>query len=154
MEAIDVTAYALHTIFAGVWTGAVVFLTIAVVSPARDGRFKATSLQSLGSNLKWFSRVSALVLFVSGSHMAAARYTGESLTGSTGGHLVLGMLTLWLVLIATVEIATARLDAGTHEQKVRKPARESWPFFLGATVTAILLLLVAGLLGAHNVGLF
>ena len=152
MEPVELTTYTLHMLFAGLWTGSVLFVTYAILPVARDGDFDAGPLHAVGSKLTTVSRVSALVLLLTGSHMAAARYTRESLTGTDGGNLVLAMVALWFVLAATVEIATGRLTGGTGKDKVREPARESWRLFQLASLFAILLLVNAGLLSANNVG--
>ena len=152
MEPVEVAAYVLHSLFAGLWTGSVLFVTLAVVPTARDGTLNAAPLDAIAGRLATVSRVSALVLFLTGGHMAAVRHTGSSLTGSTGGRLVLAMLALWLVLIATVEVGTSRLTAGTARDKVREPARNARRVLLVASVAALGLLVVAGLLSAHNLG--
>jgi len=152
MEAAEITAYVLHSLFAGLWTGTVLFATYAILPLARDGQFNAKPLHTVTGKIKRISRVSALVLFVTGSFMAPARYTGETLTGTTGGYLVLSMLALWFFLIGAVEVGSSKLAGGTGRDKVREPARNARPFFLAASVLALLLLVNAGLLSARNVG--
>lgn len=152
MEPIDVTAYVLHMIFAGLWTGSVLFLTYSILPLARNGSFDVTALRTITGKLKTVSRVSAVLLFVTGSHMAAARHTGESLTGTDGGYLVLSMLVLWAILMGSVEMGAAKLTSGTGRDKVREPARKARPLFLVAAVLSLLLLVNAGLLSAYNVG--
>jgi len=152
MEPVEVASYVLHSLFAGLWTGSVIFVAFAVLPMAREGELNAAPLRSVASTLTRISRVSALVLLLTGSHMAATRYTGDSLTGTTGGYLVLAMVTLWLVLAATVEMGTSRIRSGTGRDKVREPAREARPFFVVAALTGALLLVVAGLLSANNLG--
>ena len=152
MSTIDIASYVLHTLFAGLWTGSVVFATLTLLPMARDGELAPGALSSAAGRLAWLSRTSALVLFLTGSHMAAARYTADTLTATTGGYLVLAMLGLWVVLIGTVEVGIARLRNGTGRDKVREPAREARRPFLLASVVAVLLLLVAGLLSARNAG--
>ena len=152
MEPVEVASYVLHSLFAGLWTGSVIFVALAVLPMAREGELNAAPLRSVAGTLTRISRVSALVLLLTGSHMAATRYTGDSLTGTTGGYLVLAMVTLWLVLAATVEIGAGRLRDGTSRDKVREPAREARSFFVVAALTGALLLVVAGLLSANNLG--
>ena len=152
MDPVEVTFYALHSIFAGLWAGSVVFMALAVIPVARDGDIGVEAFQSVATTLVRLSRASALILLLTGSHMAAVRYTSESLTGTTGGYLVIAMVVLWLVLIATVEIGTSKLRSGTGRDKIREPAREARPFYLVASVTAVLLLVIAGLLSAYNLG--
>lgn len=148
MAVIDTAMYAVHLLVAGVWTGSVVFVTYAVLPAARDGAANAGPLATIVGKLRWLSRGSSLLLLLSGGHMAGAGYTVESLTGSPRGHLVLGMVALWFVLTGLVEVGGGKLADGFDRKKVREPAREARPFFLAATVVALLLLVDAGLLAS------
>ena len=56
------------------------------------------------------------------------------------------MLVLWLALAGLVEVGTSKISDGLRERKVRTPAEKGRPFFLGASVAALGLLVVAGLL--------
>jgi uncharacterized membrane protein len=148
MSLVDMAFYAVHLLFGGVWTGSVVFVTLAVLPTAREGTANAEPLVPVVSKLRNISRLSALVLLLTGGHMAAeaAGYTVESLTGTTRGYLVLAMVALWFALIGLVEVGGGKLADGFDEMKVREPAREARPFFLAATVVSLLLLVDAGLL--------
>jgi uncharacterized membrane protein len=148
MSFVDFAVYAVHLLFGGVWTGSVVFVTVAVLPTARDGLANAEPLAPVVGKLRNISRVSAVVMLLTGGHMAgaAAGYTVESLTGTTRGYLVLAMVALWFVLIGLVEVGGGKLADGFEEMKVREPAREARPLFLAATVVSLLLLLDAGLL--------
>jgi len=146
MSLIDTAMYVVHLLFAGLWSGTVLFTSYAVVPAALDGEFRAGSLAALTGKLKTVSRASSLLLLLSGGHLAGALYTVESLFGSTRGYLVLAMVGLWFVLAALVEIGASKLSDGTDQQKVRQPAAEARPFLLGASVAALLLLVNAGLL--------
>lgn len=152
MEPVEVASYATHSLFAGLWTGSVLFVTLAVLPLARDGKMNASPLETVAGKLTTVSRVSAFVLFATGSHMAAVRYTGESLTGTQGGYLVITMIVLWLSLIALVEVGTSRLTDGTERDKVREPARNAWRLFVVASVVAAGLLVTSGLLSANTLG--
>lgn len=154
MDPVNVASYTLHALFAGLWTGSVLFVTLAVVPLAREGNLNAAPLDTITSKLTTISRVSAVVLFVTGSHMAAVRHTADTLTGNTNGQLVIVMLGLWLVLMATVEIGAKKLTDGTERTKVREPARNARPFFLVASLAGALLLVTAGLISAANLGFF
>jgi hypothetical protein len=134
----DLTAMT-HLLFAGIWTGSVVFVAVGVVPMAdRDGVGRAV-LKGLADRLTSVSRVSALLLLLTGGHLAAERYTVDSLTGSGNGHLVLSMIALWVILIGLVEVGAARIAS--------EDASESGATFLwAAAVVAIALLLDAGLL--------
>ncbi len=143
---VDSIAYATHLLFAGLWTGTVLFVTIGVLPPALKGNFDPDPLAFAVSRLTTVSRVSALALFLSGGHMAGTGYTVESLFGSTRGHLVLAMVALWFVLAALVEVGAGKMRRGLDERKIRTPAHDARPFFRTASVVALLLLLDAGLL--------
>lgn len=145
---VDATMYAVHLLFGAVWAGAVVFATLAVLPLARDGVANAEPLARVVGKLRTLSRVSAVVVLASGGHLAGTGYTVGSLTGTTRGHLVLGMVALWFVLTVLVEVGGGKLASGFDEKKVREPAREARPFFLAGSLVAVLLLLDAGLLAA------
>lgn len=139
-----------HLVFAALWIGSVFFVAFAVVPLARDGAFKTTDpLVTISRRLKLISRVSALVLFLSGSHMAGTGYTVESLHSTLRGQLVLLMLGLWFVLAALVEIGASRFESGLNGKMLRQPARDALPFFRAAAVVGLALLVVAGLLSGN-----
>jgi uncharacterized membrane protein len=153
MSLVDAGAYAVHLLFAGLWAGSVLFVWYAVLPLGRDGNLNPVPLSALAGKLKRVSRASAVVLLLTGGHMAARRYTVGSLTGSGGGHLVLTMVVLWFLLAGLVEVGTGKVADGTDRQKVREPAREARRFLGAASVVAVLLLLDAGLLVANGLGL-
>ena len=146
MSLIDTAMYVVHLVFAGLWSGTVLFTSYAVIPAALDGDLTAGSLAGLTGKLKTVSRASSLLLLLSGGHLAGALYTVPSLFGSTRGYLVLTMVALWFVLTGLVEVGASKLSDGTDQQKVRQPAAEARPFLLGASVVALLLLVDAGLL--------
>lgn len=146
MSLIDTAMYVVHLLFAGLWSGTVLFTSYAVLPAALDGDLRAGSLAALTGKLKTVSRASSLLLLLSGGHLAGALYTVDSLFGSTRGYLVLAMVGLWFILAALVEIGASKLSDGTDQQKVRQPAAEARPFLLGASVAALLLLANSGLL--------
>jgi uncharacterized membrane protein len=148
MSALDTAMYAVHLLFAGVWAGSVVFLTMAVLPTAMDGTANAEPLAAMVDKLRLVSRASAVFLLLSGGHLAGTLYTAETLTGSTRGHLVLGMVALWFALAVLVEVGAGKLAAGLDEKKVREPARAARPFLLAASLVAVALLLNGGLLSA------
>jgi hypothetical protein len=111
-----------------------------------DGEARPAPLDVLTGKLRTVSRVSAVLLLLTGGHLAGTRYTAESLTSTGRGYLVLAMVALWFLLAALVEIGGSKLEDGFDAQKVREPAREARPFLLGASLTAILLLLDAGVI--------
>jgi uncharacterized membrane protein len=148
MSALDTAMYAVHLLVAGVWTGSVVFTTYAVVPTAADGTANAEPLAAIVSRLRTVSRAGAVLLLLTGGYMAGQGYTVDSLTGSTRGYLVLGMVVLWLLLAAFVEVGAGKLASGFDDMKVREPAREARPFMLAATLVALLLLVEGGILAA------
>lgn len=152
MEPVEVTVWVIHTLFAGIWTGSVLFLTLAVLPLARKGELNAAPLKSIAGKIKTISRASALLLLLTGGHMAAERYTSETLVETEGGWLVLAMVALWFLLMGTVEVGGKKLTDGTGRDKVREPATNARPFFLAGSLFAVLLLVVAGLLSARNLG--
>jgi hypothetical protein len=133
-------------LFAAVWTGSVLFMTYGILPVARAGDIDTDPFADITSRLLTLSRVSALVLFLTGGHLAGVLYTVESLTGSTRGYLVIAMLVLWLALAGLVEVGTSRISDGLRERKVRTPAEKGRPFFLAGSVAALGLLVNAGLL--------
>jgi hypothetical protein len=153
MSLVDAAVYVVHLGFAALWTGSVLFVAYAVLPLARAGSLNATPLESVAGKLTTVSRVSALLLFLTGGHMAAAGYTVESLLGSTPGHLVVAMLLLWFALAGLVEVGTSRLTDGTGRDKVRDPARNATRLFQAASAVAVLLLVDAGLIVATGMGI-
>ncbi|MFC7199598.1 transporter [Halospeciosus flavus] len=137
---------AVHLLFAGLWTGAVVFVTYAVLPTAVKGQIGTDPLEAIVSKLTTLSRASAFLLLVTGGHLAGTRYTVASLTGTGRGHLVLTMVVLWLALAALVEVAAARMRDGLELDKVRTPAENAQSIFRAASLVAVLLLVDAGLL--------
>lgn len=153
MALADTASAVVHLVFAGLWTGSVAFVTVGVLPLAHRGEMNAAPLAFVAGRLKTVTRVSALLLFATGGHLAGTRYTVGSLTGSPRGHLVLTMLALWFLLAALVEIGAKRLSEGANEEKVREPARRARLPMQAATITAILLLVVGGLLSGGLAGL-
>ena len=141
-----------HLVFAAIWAGSVFYVALVVLPLARDGTFNSTKpLEGISSKLTTISRVSAVVLFVTGGHMAGTRYTigdngGADLFASTNGQLVLVMLALWLVMAALVEVGAKRLESGLTGKKLREPARDALPLFRAAAVAGVVLFVVAGLI--------
>ncbi|RQG88997.1 copper resistance protein CopD [Natrarchaeobius halalkaliphilus] len=134
-----------HLVFASIWAGSVFYVAVVVLPLARDGAFNTTKpLEAISGKLTMISRVSALVLLLTGGHLAGTRYTAESLFNSINGQLVLVMVALWLLLAALVEIGAKRLEAGLNGKKLREPAADVLGLYRVAAVVAIALLVVAG----------
>lgn len=146
MSLLDALMNGIHLGFAGLWVGSVIFLTGAILPLAREGAFDAAPLEAVTAKLQWISRLSVLLLFASGGHLAGARYTAGSLLGSPQGYLVLLMIGLWFVLALLVELGSKRLASGFAERKVRQPAIEARPYFLAASLVGVLLFVDAAFL--------
>jgi uncharacterized membrane protein len=153
MSLIDTASYVIHSVFAGLWTGSILFMTLAVLPMAVRGNLDAGPLGTVTGRFKILSRTSVLILFLSGGHLAGTQYTGATLTGSLGGYLVLSMLSLWFLTAGVTEVAASRLADGSGRDKVREPARNARRFFQLGSVFAVLLLVVSGLLSAAGAGL-
>ncbi len=157
---VDTLSRLLHLVFAGLWAGSVVYVALAVLPLARDGAFNTTKpLEVLSSRLTTLSRVSALVLFLTGSHLAAAIYTvdgdgGPGLFTSLEGQLVIVMIVLWVALAGLVEIGAKRFESGLNGKKLREPAHQALPFFRAAAVVAVLLLVIGGLITSGGLHAF
>lgn len=137
---------ALHLLFAGVWAGSIVFVTVGVLPLARAGDIRAEPLEAIAGRVQTISRTSAVVLLLTGGHLAGTYYTFESLRGTTPGLLVVAMVALWASLMGLVEVATKRLSDGTEQRKVRAPARESYRLFQAASIVSVALLVLGGVL--------
>ena len=146
-----------HLVFAAIWAGSVFYVAFVVLPLARDGEFNTTKpLEVISSKLTTISRVSAVVLLLTGGHIAGTSYsigggTRPDLFTTTNGRLVVFMLVLWLILAALVEIGAKRFESGLNGKKLREPANDTLPLFRAAAVVAIGLLVVAGLI-TTNVG--
>ena len=136
-----------HLIFAALWAGSVCFVAFVVLPLGRDGAFNTTKpLEVISGKLTTISRISSVVLLLTGGHLAGTRYTADSLTGSINGQLVLVMVALWLALAGLIEIGAKRLEAGLNGKKLREPASDALPLYRIAAVVAIALLVVAGMI--------
>jgi uncharacterized membrane protein len=136
MAATETVVYALHLLFAAVWTGSVVF--VAATVPGVAGGLSASARDALVGRLRAISRASAALLFLTGGYMLTlAGYTeGNALTGTGQGHLVLAMILLWLVLAGVVEAAASKLADG----------EDATTLLYAAGAVAVLVLLDAGVL--------
>lgn len=148
MAIVDTVVYATHLLVGALWTGSVLFAALAVLPTAKAGDIRPEPLGAVLGRLTTLSRGSAVVMFLTGGHMAAQVYTFESLTGTGRGHLVLAMLGLWFVMTGLVEVGNSRMTDGLDAKKVRSPAHDAGRFYQAAAVVALLLLVDAGLLAA------
>ncbi|MFB6302728.1 MAG: transporter [Haloferacaceae archaeon] len=141
-------AYVVHVVVAALWTGSVLFVTYAVLPQGYDGTIGPDALSAAVGKLSVLTRTAALVLPITGGYQILRLYPGEAILTPPRGHLVLGMVVLWLAVTALVEVAGARMREGLDREKVRTPAREGRPFLLAASLLSLLLLVDAGLLAA------
>ncbi|APX98037.1 CopD family protein [Natronorubrum daqingense] len=136
-----------HLVFAAIWAGSVFYVAFVILPLARDGAFNSTKpLEVISSKLTTISRISALLLLLSGGHLAGTGYTSESLFNTTNGQLVLAMVALWAVLAALVEIGAKRLESGLNGKKLREPAGDALSIYRAAAVVAIALLVIGGMI--------
>ena len=143
-------SYVLHTLFAAALTGGVLYVALFVNPAAVAGDISNEAFSRVTGGLSTLTRASAVVLLLTGGHQAGTLYTVETLTGTGRGHLVLGMLVTWVAMTGLVEVAGSKLRDGLDAGKLREPARNARPFFRGAAVLAVLLLVDAGLLAAPS----
>jgi uncharacterized membrane protein len=139
-------SYAVHLLFAGLWVGAALFVTWAVVPLAGASDIGVESARSIADKFAWIARAGAVVTLVTGGHMAATVYGSAGLLNTTNGHLVLSMVALWVVLIAVSEVAVSRFTGALDDRKVRTAAADSRAFFRVASVAGVGLLLLGGYL--------
>jgi uncharacterized membrane protein len=148
---VDAAIQTVHVLFAGLWTGAAILFAVAVLPSGVSGDIRPEPLSRITSRLTTLTRASALLLFVTGAHLAGAYYTVDVLLGSLPGYLVLAMLLIWLVMTGLLEVGASKMRDGLDQDKVRTPAREAKPFYQAAAVLAALLLVDAGLLGMYGI---
>jgi uncharacterized membrane protein len=149
MAVIDSVMQVLHVLFAGLWTGSVLFVVGAVLPASTAGSISAAAMETISSRLSWLTRLSAVVFVATGGHLAGTSYTAESLFGTGRGQLVVAMLVLWLVLTALVEIGCKRLGGSAAANDVDTAVDTTRPIFLAAGAVAVLLLVDAGLLASN-----
>ena len=148
MTATGTALYVVHVLLAGLWTGTVLTYAFGVVPLAYDGDIGVDPLASLTGWLTTVTRASAVVLLLSGAHLAVTRLGVDALLATRRGHLVLGMAVLWLALTGLVEAGGSRVRGNLERGKIRTAARESRRLYRAAAVVAVLALVDAGLLGA------
>ena len=148
MAPLDTAISVTHLLFAGLWTGSVVFVAWSIRPLAARGDLAPGPLGDVAGSLRTLSRISVLLLFLTGGHLAGTGHTVDSLLGSTTGWLVLVMLALWFALAGLVEVSTGRLVDGTDRDKVREPARRAKRPLQAAALVALVLLVDGGLIAA------
>lgn len=145
---VDTVMTTLHVLIGALWVGSVVFVAGVVLPAATDGTLDAAPLETIADRLVYLSRGSSVLMLLTGGYLAGANYTVASLTGTSRGHLVLGMLVLWFVFTALVEVGRSRLVDGLREKRVRAPAAAATGVFRAAAIVGLALLVDAGLLSS------
>ena len=143
--AVDVVM-AIHTIFAAVWTGGTLVIAGTVIPAARSELLGMEGLTLIARRFRRLTEVSFLLLLLSGGYLVGKFFTGETLQTTGQGNLVLTMAVLWLVLGVVLLFGLRRLSGSESEQSAVAPATKARPWFLGASIVSIVLLVVAGLL--------
>lgn len=136
----------IHTIFAALWTGGTLLVAGAVLPAARKELLGKKALALIGRRFWYLTVMSVLLLLFTGGHLAGTFYTAESLQSTERGHLVLTMVGLWLILPIVLYGGFRQLTDLPSEKSASTAAVEARPWFLGASISSIALLIVAGLL--------
>lgn len=143
---VDTAMVTIHQLFAALWVGSVFFVTYAVLPQAQEGEIGPDVLRTVFGKLTMVTRISALLLLLTGGHLAAARYTSESLLNTTRGWLVLAMVGLWLLLAALIEVGTSKFEAELDKGRLRGPAHKYSKLFYVASLVGVLLFIDAAFL--------
>jgi uncharacterized membrane protein len=138
--------FTIHTMFAALWTGGTLVVAGAVIPAARNESLSAEGVTLVAKRFGYLTVASVLLLLFSGGHLAGTLYTVETLQSTGRGHLVLAMVGLWLVLAIVLFVGFRRLTDARSELSAVTAATNARPWFLGASVVSIALLVVAGLL--------
>ena len=146
MVSIHDVAMTVHTIFAAIWTGGTLVVAGAVIPAARNELLSTDGLTLIARRFWYLTVGSVLLLMFSGGHLAGTLYTVETLQSSSRGNLVLLMVGLWFVLAVVLFFGFRRLTSSQPEQSAGVAATKARQWFLGGSVVAIALLVIAGLL--------
>lgn len=154
MSLVDAGMLGIHLVFAAVWIGAVAFVTFGVLPLARDGNLDRRPLRSLLGRLLWVSRIGALAMLVTGTHLMGNRgdyYDPDVLLSTGAGQAVLLMILLWLALIVVLEVSIRRIRSGLDANLVREPARDGLRWFYLATLIGVALFVDGALIAVGSV---
>lgn len=146
MAIVEVVVRAIHLVVAAMWVGSVSFFAFGVLPLAREGSLNAAPLERFTERLQVGSRLASVLLLLSGGYMISLAGYETSLLSSTSGHLVLGMVVLWLALTGLVEVGASRVLEGAEDLKVRTPAKRATAILRVATLVGVLLLVDAVLI--------
>src|SRR6056297_986991 len=70
MAVIDSVMQVVHVLFAGLWTGSVLFVIGAVLPASTAGTISTDAMAAITNRLSWLTRISALVFVATGGHLA------------------------------------------------------------------------------------
>ena len=145
---IDTVMVAIHLVVGAIWVGAVAFVTLSILPLARDGVLDREPLESAISTLLRISRLGALLMLVTGSHLmgTGGYFDTDVLFGAERGLAVVAMVLLWLALIVLIEVSTRRIRSGLEANLLREPARDGLAWFYAATAVGVLLFAVGAAL--------
>jgi uncharacterized membrane protein len=136
----------IHTIFAALWTGGTLLIAGTVIPAARRELLDKKALSLIVRRFSYLTIASVLLLLFTGGHLAGTLYTVETLQSTVQGNLVLSMVSLWLILAVILFLGFRHLTNIPSEKSIATAAGKARPWFLGASVVSIALLVVAGLL--------
>lgn len=154
MSLVDAGMIAVHLLFSALWIGAVAFVALSVLPLARDGNLDRGPLRALLGRLLWISRIGALAMVVSGTHLMGNRgdyYDVDVLLSTGSGQAVLAMIVLWLALIVILEVSIRRIRSGLNANLVREPARDGLRWFYLATLVGVALFVDGALIAVGTV---
>ncbi|WP_227132563.1 transporter [Halorubellus salinus] len=146
MVMVEVVVRTIHLVVAAMWVGSVSFFAFGVLPLAREGSLNAAPLERFTQRLQVGSRLASVLLLLSGGYMISLAEYERSLLSSTSGHLVLGMVVLWVALTGLVEVGASRVLEGAEDLKVRTPAKRATAVLRAATLVGVLLLVDAVLI--------
>lgn len=145
MSLINLLTTITHMVFAGVWTGSVIFVSLGVLPFHGTGLVSREALGRIVERERWVTRISALVLLITGGPLTSSQYSISKLIGSTRGYAVLAMIVLWVVLVTLIETAGSQVHESGGKATREIPEQTQWLFDVAA-LSAVLLLIVSGYL--------
>ena len=146
MSVLATTMVFLHNLFAMLWVGSVLFFTYAVLPSAREGSLGRDPLETLLDGLTTVTRVSALLLLLSGLLMGLNLYTVDRLLATTSGWLVIGKVVLWIALAGIIEAGAGKLRSDLDGGTLHTAVENTTSLFYVASGIAILSALSVALL--------
>lgn len=160
------TAYVLHVLAGGFWTGATLYVVVGILPPASDDRLAPATFVDQMHRLLLITRWTGIVLPVTGLYLLWVLYTPlDVLLETAQGLAVLAMLTLWGIMNGLIEMGVLRMRNTVEETGFGTYMAEGFPramlgddattaqfvavgkpYLLASGLCAVLLLAIAGLL--------